>query len=343
MLVFIYCVLLFGFRYRVGVDTLNYMYSYDTYPTLDKLKFSRILEYQSAPLYTMLCVVCRSITGSFYLLQMAVTLIFNTCLFVFLRRYSSNPFLTFGVFFVMNGLYFNTEIMKESLAIGFFLLNTENLLERRWIRYFSLAFVSLGFHYSAAIVFVIPFFVWLKFDWKFLVLSVVFVVVSKYLAELIRPLITLEAAANRVDEFAKMIEDDRLNVNFVIFAVIHTAFIPFCLLVLNKKKKIDLGKLEFLICLCVIFGLGCIYLELIFERFSNYLAIVYAVAFADMLHAKNVRHFIKLSFVTIFIVIYGFSYVKDGGRYHRWYPYHSILNEVSEKEREQIWFEQFGR
>ena len=84
LIIFFYCVLLFGFRYRVGIDTLNYMYGYDEQPRLEELNLTNIFDYKAAPFYTLLNAVCRSITHSFYLLQIIVSFIFNSCLFVFL-------------------------------------------------------------------------------------------------------------------------------------------------------------------------------------------------------------------------------------------------------------------
>ncbi len=342
LIICVYCIFLFGFRYRVGIDTLNYMYSYGYMPTLFTLFDNNIFEYRNAPFYTLINAFCRTITDSFYLLQIVVSIIFNSCLFIFLRKHAQNPFLAFAIFFFMNGLYFNTEIMKESLAIAFFLLNTDNLLEHRWRKYYSLAFISLMFHYSAIIVFFFPLCLKLKFNKYFAILIVVFLLVSKELAQMLMPLITFSAVANRLEEYALLLESDRLNINWIIGALIQAVLIPLVMLFVNKKTDWDLGKYEFLICLCVLFGVGCIYFEIIFQRFTNYTALFYAICLADFLHSKLVNPIHKYIIVFVFITIYSFTYINNS-RYNRWLPYHSILNEQKVPARELIWYEEYGR
>lgn len=342
MILFIACVLLFGLRYRVGVDTLNYMYSYGDKPDLSKLTWDYILASNEAPFYTLLNSICKTFSSSFYLLQIVVTVIFNSCLFVFLKRHSQNPFLGFAVFFFMNGLYFNTEILKESLAVGVFLLNIDNLLKRRWYRYYGLALISLMFHYSAIIIFVFPFLRWLKFNWAFIGLIVVFFLGSKILAEQLIPLITFASAANLIDRYTLMLEQDRLNINWIIFALLQAVLIPLAMLLSSKYGKWKIGRMEFLVCLCVLLGAGCVYFELVFQRFSNYVSIVYAVCLADFFLSKEINKLYKTGVFMAFMVIYTFSYITHD-RISQWVPYHSIFNEQKEPVREDIWFDQFGR
>lgn len=338
--IFAYSVLLWGFRYRVGIDTLNYMEDYGEMPSWNKLELSHIFEYRTAPFYTILVATCKSISPSFYLLQIAVTSIFNLCLLVFLKRYSNNPFHAFLIFFFMNGGYFNTEILKESLAVGFFLLNLDNLLKGRWVRYYLLAMVSLMFHYSGIIIFAFPFLKWLRLNVFYLILIAVLFLVSKQLSEILLPLITFEAVSNRLDEFSAMMENGQLNINWVIVEVTRTSFLPFCLLLVNKFGKWKLHQYEFLICLLVLFGVGSIYFEIIFNRFCNYIIIIFAVCFSNLLTSRMLKRQFSIALLTAFIGIYSFYYINHQ-RFRIWYPYVSILNEHKVPEREKLWFEFF--
>ena len=336
----LYCVLLFGFRYRVGVDTLNYMEDYDNFPTLDKLTFDDILNATQAPFYVILSSLCRIITPSFYLIQVIVSLIFNVCLMIFLRRYSLNPFLAFTVFFFMSGLYFNTEILKEALAVGIFLLNIDNLFERRWKSYYLLAFFSLMFHYSAIVIFFFPFFSRLRLNWSFIVCVIVFFLVSKPLSDFLTPLITFSSVADKIDVYKNLINDNRLNTNWIIYALLQAVLIPLIILFISKKGKWKLGKFESLICLCVLLGLGCVYFEIVFQRFTNYVIIVYALCLSNFYASRRVKFIHKAIVALLFITLYSFSYVSNG-RYHIWFPYRSILNEEQIIERERYWHDNF--
>ena len=335
--IFVYSILLWGFRYRVGIDTLNYMEDYAYMPSLNKLELSHIFEYKAAPFYTLLVATCKSISSSFYLLQIAVTSIFNLCLLAFIKRHSNNPFHAFLIFFFMNGGYFNTEILRESLSVGIFLLNLDNLLKGRWTKYYLLAMVSLMFHYSGIIIFVFPFFKWLKLDTSYLILIAVFFFVSKQLSEILLPLVTFEAVSNRLNYFSAMMENGQLNINWVIVEVIRTSFLPFCLLLVNKFSKWKLDEYEFLICLLVLFGLGSIYFEIIFNRFCNYIIIIFAVCFSNLLTSKILKSQYSLALLIAYIGIYSFYYINHQ-RFRFWYPYVSILKEHKVPEREKLWF-----
>ena len=338
--IFIYSIIMWGFRYRVGIDTLNYMEDYAEMPSLSKLDFNHIFEYRAAPFYTLLVAVCKSFTHSFYLLQIAVTTIFNSCLFVFLKKNSQNPFHAYLIFFFMTGGYFNTEILKESLAVGFFLLNLDNLLENRWGKYYLLACVSLMFHYSAVIVFLFPLLKWLRLNAYFLVILIVFFIISKQLYAILLPLIKFEAVASRLDEFSKMMENGQLNINWVIVEVTRTSLLPLFILIVNRLGKWEIGNKEFLICLCVLFGVGCIYFEIIFDRFCNYLIIIFVVCFSNMLTSKLLSKQLCIIFISIYIGIYTFYYINRH-RYRMWYPYVSVHNEYKDKDREKLWHEFF--
>lgn len=153
---FVYIVLLIGLRYRVGIDTLNYMLSYDEIPTISSFKMSDFtLGYQ--PFYLLLCVMARSISSEFFVFQLLHALILNLCVFSFIKKYSEKRFIGLFFYFIMYFLYFNTEIMKESLAVAVLLVNYRSLKEQRWFRFFMGIFVAMMFHVSAVIVVLFPF------------------------------------------------------------------------------------------------------------------------------------------------------------------------------------------
>lgn len=342
ILLFLYCVLLFGLRYRVGIDTLNYMYSYPTQPTLDTLDWEKIYTNRYAPLFMLLVATCRSITTDFWLLQFIVSVIFNSCLFIFLKRQVSNPFLAFSLFFFMNGLYFNTEIMRESLAVGVFLLNINNLIKHKWTSYYILATISLMFHFSAIIVFLFPLFTKVRLNWQFLALLLVFALFRKNLEEYTISMIPMENVMERIDEFYLLIDSGRLNINWLILVIIQTVMVPIVVMVTNKKTTKVRQELEFMLCIYLFLGLGCVYYQIIFQRFTNYVLLVLIVVMAEMLHSKVLENKYKILIVSLFIIAYSYTYIGHE-RYKMWYPYHSVFNPEKDSDRETMWFELFGR
>ena len=142
----LYVILLMGFRYRVGTDTINYMDGYlERTTTLDDFGALDFTQTRFEPGYMFLAACCRSLSNEFYVLQLLCAFILNSCVFLFLYRYCYNPFVGVIVYFVLTCLYFNTEIMRESLAIAIFLLNYPNLKSRKWVRYYILCLFSICF------------------------------------------------------------------------------------------------------------------------------------------------------------------------------------------------------
>ena len=98
----LYVILLMGFRYRVGIDTLNYMDGYlSVTTTLDDFWNLDFTQTRYEPGYLFLAACCRSISNDFFILQLACAFILNSCVFIFLYRYCYNPFVGVIVYFVL--------------------------------------------------------------------------------------------------------------------------------------------------------------------------------------------------------------------------------------------------
>ena len=171
---FCYVILLVGLRYRVGSDTLVYIWGYDRLPSWGELNWSEIWSYEFQPLYVLLCAIAKSISPDFTVLQILHAFIINSCIFYFIRKNTQYPFTGLFLYFFLYFFYFNTEILRESLAIGIFLLNYKNLENKRWLRFYCGVFVSVLFHFSALILVFFPFIRLIKFNWKYLLVISLF-------------------------------------------------------------------------------------------------------------------------------------------------------------------------
>ena len=78
---FCYVILLVGLRYRVGSDTLVYIWGYDRLPSWGELNWSEIWSYEFQPLYVLLCAIAKSISPDFTVLQILHAFIINSCIF----------------------------------------------------------------------------------------------------------------------------------------------------------------------------------------------------------------------------------------------------------------------
>ncbi|MDE6264241.1 MAG: EpsG family protein, partial [Paramuribaculum sp.] len=147
-----------GLRYRVGLDTLNYMEGYQDLPTFQTYELQNFILYRYEPGYLLLCMICKEIGNEFFLLQIFQSIILNTAVIYFFYMYCKNPFMALILYYYIIWPYFNTEILRESIAISIFILNYENLNKGKYLRYYIWTILAICFHFSAIILVLFPLF-----------------------------------------------------------------------------------------------------------------------------------------------------------------------------------------
>lgn len=335
---FAYNVLLFGLRYRVGIDTLNYINTFAEIPDIDRLTLKYFKESTTAPLFIILMSVCKTLTGDFTVFQMTHTIILNTTLFTFLRRYSVNPFWGFFAFFLALGPYFNTEILKESLAICMFLLGYKYMVRHDWKRYYVFALLGIGFHYGATILLIMPLFQYLRFNKKFLIVCLVFYLALPVIITFTLGNIGNQALSERASQYVDMVGAGTLNMNYVYMALIQFDLVPFVVLLFGIScKSKTVSQFEPMVCAFILMGLGCISYQVMFQRFCNYFYLFFIVYLANFVTTKHkTAPFLCIFLIMLVFVPVIYSYFNNM-HYIIWYPYHSILNPQSEILREMMW------
>jgi len=329
----VYCVLLFGFRYRVGFDTINYMDSYPDISPINKIHIEDLFGLKHAPLYGLIESSCKMFSPDFFVLQIVVSTLFSIPLFWFLKKESTNPFISFLVFFFISGFYFYTDILRESLAIACFLLNYDNFVKRRYIRFYILALISVMLHYSAIILFLLPLFPKLGFNRYYLLYVICFIASMSIMVDFMLPLITIEAIANQAERNLVGIDESGHSILWRILKVCQLSILPIIVFIiyrLQDKKNIQLEKS---VCLYALLGIGCLNFDFIFARFANYFAIPFAIYFGnclDIAYLKG-RYIYFIGLISILCI----SYLPINiGQSSKYIPYYSIFNPQEVKERE---------
>ncbi len=327
-----YIVLLMGLRYRVGIDTMNYMSSYGYTPEFKGFFDNDFTETRFEPGYLLLCALCRLVTKDFWLLQLVHALILNVCVFIFLYRRTQNPFTGIAIYFVLTWLYFNTEVMRESLAIAIFLLNYENLKKQRWIAYYLLTLVSISFHYSALILWIFPFVRFIKLNIWYITACILILIAMPWLESLSETMPIL-SVANRM---ALYIENaDILNLNWRIASSIQLLFSPILSMIVyhNLHKKSEYRPY---ILFHILLGIGAFTIPIIFSRFTNYTQMFVVVYMACLSSEMKRKYFLK---VMLGFILLSSQLLYYYDMYKRWYPYESIFTMRKNPERELLWFD----
>lgn len=336
-----------GLRYRVGGDTLAYIKYFESLPSLGDLNEVDFLKAEFNPLWYLFNGIIKYVYDDFIFFQISHAVILNYVIFSFFNKYSKEHRFTLVLFyFVFYFLYFNMEILRESLAIAVFLCGLHFMLEKRWFKYYSLVIICLMIHTSAIILFALPFMKWKLTRKRFLGITIFMILLFgfnllSFLERLNLPIQVLLKANSYLGS-----EINLYGVMMQSFLVIPSMIF----LYLRKKYNVNEHLFENIITAYIVLGILSMFIGGAY-RFLNYLSIINIIFIVDSLilfrkvsYRLNVRILINLA-ITLLLVNQGYFYFRDTSMYqkdtrfyNRYYPYHSIYDPVRELDREKIYY-----
>lgn len=352
-LLFLLLVFVTGFRYRVGIDTLNYMENYSQVPSLADFSWEYFFEGDYEFLYVLLVNISRVFSDSFFSFQFLQVAIVNTVIFRFAIKYSANVYIYIFLYIMMGYLYFNTEILRESIAICCFILSWEYLQNGDYKKYYAWVVIALLGHYSASFCLFLPCIKKMKLRINFLFVLLGVLLISILGVGLLVNNIDLLASIlpkNLLGKiYAYFVNDyNRLGPMGILFGLIFNVCTPLMLIYLSNKKNVVRNKeIEAFICLYVIVSILGIFF-IIFSRFNNYLLPIYILYLCNFISERRERFKKQSIFNMVFTgwILLAFIYpylkstedVASGTHfYNRWVPYHSVFDPLQVPERERLW------
>lgn len=351
--------LIAGLRWRLGLDTVNYMHSfvYDIRPLSD-LSLEYFMESEFQPFWVLLNTFCKSF-GDFTLVQILVSTFFHMAIFHFFYRCCKKPFTALSVFYTYNYFYFSMEIMRESLAIACFLYGIMSLNKGSLIKYYIWSLCAFMFHFFAVFLFILPFILKRKMSLsKLVTITLVLLffymtfkeVLFVHVVNIVLPHIGEKLIAYVLSEDEGI---NTWNIRGVIFNLFPLLVI-FYFFYLRKIKKIDdqFNLKESI-------WIGCLFLYSIFlilsldmpviMRFSNYFYMIIVILYSSLFYTirfnqKSQVLFLSCCFfVMISLRLYTLTKPEpaialDGSSVHihsyiKYYPYTSIFNPKEPLER----------
>lgn len=360
----IFFILISGLRYRVGGDTINYHYLFtNTYPTLSELVTLPILEQKDAPGSLLLFALVKSITGNFYVLQFLISAFFNIAIFCFFYNNSKNIFTCILLYFCCSFATYNFEVLRESIAIGFFLFAFKFFITNKWYKYYFLCLIASSFHYSALFTLFLPLTqipglnIFFKFNKSFILSCAIIYIIISIISTKFFDIINLIQLSSIQTYSAQYEKSDlfggkqQFSVNgFITFFLTKIIFIIIIMYFLTKlnpnSKKID--KINSLLCVYLylsIFG----YFIVIVDRFNNYLLPFVFLSVSSILYSKmQIRKFkYKLSYSLWMLLIFPYLFLPIYGMFKnyrdtnfkwmdKYYPYSSIIYPVKYENKEGL-------
>lgn len=342
-----YCLLvgLAGFRYKVGGDTYNYMYTHEFMPSLWGLFDDSLGIEKLQPLWLLLSAIAKSIGEDFFILQLMHAIIVNGVIFEHVKKNTTARFSTIFLYYFTLYPYFNFEILRESLAIACFLPAIKHYNNRHWGKYYFLSLLAFLFHLSAIFLFLLPFLRNIRVK-PYTVLPVF------ALCALLNPLVMTLMASIGLTEGAFRAAGEYTEYNYTLFGLVALFLMyvvyPGSVFQISKSTHSQ-GIYSEIASKALLVG-AITPLFFIFYRFFNYFGFIFVVLFAESLQKlhsmRQLRPFSPIVVIFafgLFLVFHTARFMSDtsdlatGSRwYQRWIPYHSIFDPVSEPVRDQM-------
>lgn len=359
-------VLVAGLRWRLGVDTPNYLGSfYHEYPTLGDFSLDDY-DIASSPLYVLINSFVKSLGGKFYIVQIIHATFINILIFKFIKRHSSYIFTCLFFYAIICYTTYNMETMRASMSIVVCLYANDFIIEKKWLKAYLLYIIAFLFHAEAIVMFILPLLSFLKFNKVGAVFLVIAFLLGIKLTGMLENYLALADSMPAFDgedtlesKIINYMSSDEYGsgkeggIIFYILKYIMPLAYLVCSLLYIKRFEPDssLLKLEpfliiglaFLLIQCNLF----IAYRLV-DCFKIYFVLFYSELFVSLiLKAKNLElslscaRSLVLFFPLVFYIVF-YDYFSDGGKGFRYYPYNSVIERKIDTKRQLKYNEIFS-
>lgn len=166
ILCIIYLIIFSGFRDGIGgYDLNNYSYFFHQIKPINEIgTLTELTSYRFEILYTLLNSSIKFFTENYRVVFLICSIISISCISKFNYKYSPYPFFSMLYFLYKLFIYGNLVAVRQSVAIGLFLISIKYIEENKFYKYLIINIIGSCFHSSALIL--IPFFFIRKIDFK---------------------------------------------------------------------------------------------------------------------------------------------------------------------------------
>lgn len=352
-------VLIAGLRDGVGGDTFfyqrNFEYWYDGALEGDllstlawELKHSGYM-----PLWSLTNMWVRQFSESFVAFQLLQSLVVNGVICWVISRHSNQGFMFLVLYFLLGTFFlFNTEVMREGLAIAMGLIGIECFTSGHKGLFWLFALLAVGFHISAVVLLIYPFFR-VKMTWRTIAWASLATFVAWFLSDVVLTLLVergkflpdfLRIRLQGYTAFAS-------NFNGFVRFLLHFMLIPSVLMLFAMRQSLSEQEQEWRERMVAFFlPLGLLAVAVAgFSRFTNYVMVFEIMVLAEVartLFDEQRQLLIRGGAVVAFLALYTWSMLtyypqNDFYMYEFYQPYTSIFNQddVERNRREMAHLE----
>ena len=344
-------ILIAGLRWRIGIDTTRYLYGfYHGYPTLDNFSFKTYYVGRD-PFFYLINAFVKSIGGRFYLFQLIHASFVNGLIFIYIKRHSSYIFTCVFFYAIMTYLNYNAEIMRGSMSIVICLFANDYFLEKKWLKGYLLLVIALMFHGQTIVLFFMPLFLFLRFNFIGIVTLVAAFVVGQFAGSLLNNYVELLMFDKIEDKALSYAELEKLGGEQGLRWIFGHVFSQFVYIfaalwyIKHRKPNMQLLLLEPFImfyCVFLMVNIGFKITYRFVEYYSIYASMLYAYVFVKVAKDRALKK--GLSYVRALVVIFPLFWlfqsrhiVPPNELYRRYFPYSSVIEKSIDKKREDIY------
>lgn len=358
--IFTWLVAISAFQYCVGYDTPIYMNAYDLSRNNDISDIWGDARYR--PGWLLIQFLSHKISHNFLVLKIIQALFLNVCVYKFLLRYSKYWYLTLFFYILYSYGQLNFGAMRQSFAVGFFLLSVPYLEEKdtkkeaiiALIKYYGLVYLATMFHTSAFILYLLPlsrFFVasTKRMNFTIFIVIILSIVLSQF-SGLHMLLYSLVATSDVLEQNSSyyLTGGDYVGSKQGLLSYIPILLVYICLYLTRVNQDKRCTVLRMLLIAYIIMATLNLSIP-IFYRFNQYFVFSYIIfipmaIYEGYLYGKSRIQrslFYKMALFIMFI-LYPVNHLINVhpswgvAGYRIYYPYYSVFNPKVDPERNRI-------
>lgn len=351
--ILVFFILFAGLRWRLGIDTPNYIYHfYYSIPEIEKLTDDD-LNLGSKPLWILLNSAVKTLGGRYFIVQLIEAAFVNVLIFNYFKRHSRYVFTCIFFYYVFLYLSFSFTIMKAAMSIVVCLYANDYILQKKWVKGYLLYLISVLFHPQAILIMLTPFLLFLKLNKKSVLLfSFLYVLgffVQDYLGD---SLFLFDFDEDIYDKVENVATSDRYssrtsNFNYAIVNILPYFIYALLSLYAIKRFRPNSNLLKFesfvIIYLCFIVLEMNVYISYRFALYYTiYFILLLSESFVEFASLRQKSKYRTKVFLKSLLIVLPFLFLLGYRSYQRAWsfnPYSSVIERNIDKTREQNRFE----
>lgn len=342
---YILIVLVMGLRYKVGGDSLNYFYAFDSWPTLSEIGNFDFSTSKYNWGWIFFAAICKAIYDDFVVLQLIQAAIVNAAFFYFFKKNIDKYFMAIFLYGVMFMFTFNTELMRAAMAVSVFLFGFEIFKKKQWVKFYILCMIAFSFHSEAIVMFLLPIcypLSKLKINFRNLILLLLISLTTVSAFNLIPQLANFISISNQMSMMFAIYSQETIDSNMNGYIVQIFFIMPWFFFLWLSRKEQNVFWRGFII-LYIFFAFQQLRYMVFMERACDMLYPLVIVAIVDSIKrvrtSRNAIH--KMGMVVSIIIVIGLriNSFTNNKHWKLFYPYSSVIFPEENPEREILLFE----